>query len=85
MSVIKKVYSNLKTVDNIFHLFIDDFNSNIMTGCCADYCTNSSTKGHQMCRFPREPKRRKIWIENVNRADWIPSSNAMLCDVSQFY
>ncbi|XP_024879085.1 uncharacterized protein LOC112459278 [Temnothorax curvispinosus] len=31
-----------------------------MTGCSADYCTNSSSKGFQMCRFPREEKRRKV-------------------------
>lgn len=53
-----------------------------MTGCSADYCTNSSTKGHRMCRFPRDEKRRKLWIKNVNRIGWIPGPSATLCDVS---
>ena len=53
-----------------------------MTGCSADYCTNSSSKGYQMCRFPREAKRRKIWIENVSRADWVPGRSSTLCAVS---
>lgn len=53
-----------------------------MTGCSADYCTNSTEKGHRMCRFPTESKRRKIWIKNTNRHDWIPGSYAALCEVS---
>lgn len=53
-----------------------------MTGCSADYCTNSSSKGFQMCRFPREEKRRKIWVNNVNRADWVPGVGSTLCEVS---
>lgn len=53
-----------------------------MTGCSADYCTNSSSKGYQMCRFPREEKRRKLWINNVNRVDWVPGSSSCLCHVS---
>ncbi|XP_077257669.1 THAP domain-containing protein 5-like isoform X1 [Temnothorax americanus] len=50
-----------------------------MTGCSADYCTNSSSKGFQMCRFPRVEKRRKVWIVNVNRADWVPGVSSTLC------
>lgn len=53
-----------------------------MTDCSADYCTNSSSEGFQMCRFPREIKRRQIWIKNVNRADWVPGVSSTLCAVS---
>ncbi|EGI69351.1 THAP domain-containing protein 2 [Acromyrmex echinatior] len=52
-----------------------------MSGCVADYCTNSVKKGFKMCRFPRDPKRRKIWAENTRRQDWTPSDNSVLCEV----
>ncbi|KAL7298978.1 hypothetical protein TKK_0008076 [Trichogramma kaykai] len=53
-----------------------------MTGCCADYCTNSSSKGFKMCRFPRrDDQRRQIWIQNVNRDGWNPTANSMLCEM----
>ena len=52
-----------------------------MTGCAADYCTNSSTKGFKMCKFPRNDARRSIWIRNVRRDDWIPGPSAALCHV----
>nr|XP_012215082.1 PREDICTED: THAP domain-containing protein 2-like [Linepithema humile] len=52
-----------------------------MTGCSADYCTNSSKKRFRMYKFPKEVKRRKIWVENVNRIDWVPGPSAMLCEV----
>lgn len=35
-----------------------------------------------MCRFPKDLERKKIWIQNMNRTDWIPTSDARLCDVS---
>lgn len=50
-----------------------------MTRCSADYCTNSSTKGYQM--FPRDGKRRKIWIKNVN-CIFGPNATLLHCDVS---
>ncbi|KMQ90976.1 thap domain-containing protein [Lasius niger] len=34
-----------------------------------------------MCRFPKDSERKKIWIQNMNRTDWIPTSDARLCDV----
>lgn len=51
-------------------------------GCSAGYCTNTNKKGFQMCPFPKDSEKRKIWIQNINRIDWIPTSNARLCDVS---
>lgn len=50
------------------------------SSCSADYCTNS--KGFQMCRFPKDPNRREIWLQNMNRANWLPSRGARLCAVS---
>ncbi|XP_012143761.2 uncharacterized protein LOC100879234 [Megachile rotundata] len=52
-----------------------------MGGCSADYCVNSSQKGFQMCRIPRNEKRRTTWIANINREDWIPGPAASLCHV----
>lgn len=52
-----------------------------MGGCSADYCVNSSQKGFQMCRIPRNEKRRTVWIANINRQDWIPGPAASLCHV----
>ncbi|XP_076665701.1 uncharacterized protein LOC143367606 [Andrena cerasifolii] len=51
-----------------------------MPGCCADYCTNSDKKGYKMCRIPQCNKRRKVWIENINRGDWIAGPSAALCE-----
>ncbi|XP_018369750.1 PREDICTED: THAP domain-containing protein 5-like [Trachymyrmex cornetzi] len=34
-----------------------------------------------MCRFPKDSERKSIWIQNMNRTDWIPISDARLCDV----
>ncbi|XP_077275423.1 uncharacterized protein LOC143904530 [Temnothorax americanus] len=60
-----------------------------MVSCCAAYCTNSSKKfmcikskqRFQMCRFPTNPKRREIWIKNLNRCDYQPTLNSYLCEV----
>lgn len=52
-----------------------------MGGCSADYCVNSSQKGFQMCRIPRNERRRTVWIANINRQDWIPGPAASLCHV----
>lgn len=50
--------------------------------CSAGYCINRNKKRFQMCRFPKELERKKIWIQNMNRTDWVPTSDARLCDVS---
>ncbi|KYN07075.1 hypothetical protein ALC62_01964 [Cyphomyrmex costatus] len=51
-----------------------------MGGCAAPYCNNSTVKGHTMKRFPKNPERRVIWIKNVNREDWVPTNNSLLCE-----
>ena len=30
--------------------------------CCAGYCTNTNIKGYQICRFPKDSERKRIWI-----------------------
>ncbi|KAF2893260.1 hypothetical protein ILUMI_12916 [Ignelater luminosus] len=59
-----------------------------MTGCTAANCTNHSRQGFRLFIFPRDPKRRAIWIQNCNRENWVPPKNARLCerhfDPSQF-
>jgi len=55
-----------------------------MGGCAALYCNNSAAKGYSMKRFPRNLERRAIWIKNVNREDWVPTNNSLLCEVSTF-
>ncbi|XP_076665372.1 uncharacterized protein LOC143367443 [Andrena cerasifolii] len=52
-----------------------------MGGCCADYCTNSAKKGFQMCRLPRDKTRMKVWIDNIDRKDWVPGLSSTLCHV----
>ncbi|XP_015122518.1 THAP domain-containing protein 5 [Diachasma alloeum] len=52
-----------------------------MPGCTADYCTNSSAKGFKMCSFPSDPERRQIWVKNMGRDNWTPTSNCRLCEV----
>ena len=34
-----------------------------------------------MCRLPRDETRLKVWIDNINRKDWVPGSSSTLCHV----
>ena len=34
-----------------------------------------------MCRLPRDVTRLKVWIDNIDRKDWIPGSSSTLCHV----
>ncbi|XP_064483140.1 peroxynitrite isomerase THAP4-like [Ornithodoros turicata] len=52
-----------------------------MGGCVAAKCKNSSAKGYRVFRFPRDSKRRNIWIANVNRGGgWEPTPHSQLCE-----
>ena len=53
-----------------------------MGGCAAVDCTNSSKKGFRMFKFPTEINRRKKWIINCCRDNWVPGLRAELCSVS---
>ncbi|XP_040074245.1 uncharacterized protein LOC120846517 isoform X3 [Ixodes scapularis] len=55
-----------------------------MGGCCAPGCRNTTvvgSRGLRMFKLPKCPKRRKEWVEKINRgADWIPPKHAYLCE-----
>ncbi|XP_029841113.3 uncharacterized protein LOC115324638 isoform X1 [Ixodes scapularis] len=55
------------------------------TTCSAVGCSNNSVRNPELQyhQFPRDQKRRKVWVDAVRRTDfgrpWTPSSNAKLC------
>lgn len=57
-----------------------------MPTCSAKGCFNSSRKGSAMCYFPRNPDRRKKWLDNCSKLggmhDWKPLESSALCEVS---
>lgn len=52
-----------------------------MPGCAAVGCSNSSTKGFHMKRFPKDPKRRKEWVIKMKRDNWCPKDTSTICEV----
>ncbi|KAF0714345.1 THAP domain-containing protein 2-like isoform X2, partial [Aphis craccivora] len=48
--------------------------------CSAVNCTNRSSQGIRLFRFPAKLERRKIWINNTRRDQWKPSESARLCE-----
>ncbi|XP_076018415.1 uncharacterized protein LOC143010112 [Genypterus blacodes] len=50
-----------------------------MGGCSAPYCTNSSSVGKQLFRFPKDPTRKKKWVANSRRINFEPTENSRLC------
>ncbi|KAK1164093.1 52 kDa repressor of the inhibitor of the protein kinase-like [Acipenser oxyrinchus oxyrinchus] len=58
-----------------------------MGGCSAPNCSNSTTIGKQLFRFPKDPVRMKKWVINCRR-DFIPTTCSRLCEdhfeLSQF-
>jgi len=58
-----------------------------MGGCAVPYCNNSAAKGclyEKMKRFPRNPQRQTVWVKNINREDWVPTNDSLLCEVNAF-
>ena len=51
-----------------------------MGGCSAPNCSNSTTSGKQLFRFPKDAKRRRIWAVNC-RQDFEPPPHSRLCQV----
>ncbi|XP_062844087.1 52 kDa repressor of the inhibitor of the protein kinase [Trichomycterus rosablanca] len=43
-----------------------------MGGCSAPNCSNSSTNGKQLFRFPKDPTRMKKWLENCRKNSATP-------------
>lgn len=53
-----------------------------MGGCAAINCTNHTSKGFRMHRFPTDKVRSRYWAEQCGRLkDWDPSKCFYLCDV----
>ncbi|XP_035205545.1 peroxynitrite isomerase THAP4-like isoform X3 [Stegodyphus dumicola] len=52
-----------------------------MGGCAAPNCSNQSKNNFRMFRFPRNEERRRKWIVNSRRDQWIPGPGAYLCEV----
>ncbi|XP_034934272.1 SET and MYND domain-containing protein 4-like [Chelonus insularis] len=52
-----------------------------MGGCCVPGCSNSSKKKFIMKVIPRDPERRRKWIENIGRKNWVPSDRTYICEV----
>jgi len=55
-----------------------------MDDCAVPYCNNSAAKGYTMTRFLRNPERQIVWVKNINREDWVPTNNSLLCEVNTF-
>lgn len=54
-----------------------------MVCCSAINCSNSSTKGYRLFRFPVENRRRAIWVKKCGRGgNWSPGLGSRLCEVS---
>lgn len=52
-----------------------------MGGCSAPNCSNSTTIGKQLFRFPKDPARKKKWVVNCRR-DFVPTPHSRLCQAS---
>jgi len=50
-----------------------------MPYCCAYQCQNRDGSGKRFYKFPRSEKRKKVWVNMVNRKDWRPSKSSVLC------
>ena len=53
-----------------------------MGGCTAVKGSNTRSKGLRLFRFPRDPKRRKTWLQNCRCDKWQPTNYSELCEVS---
>ncbi|XP_066548563.1 THAP domain-containing protein 2 isoform X1 [Amia ocellicauda] len=49
-----------------------------MGGCSAPNCSNSTTIGKQLFRFPKDPERMRRWVINCRR-DFVPTPCSRLC------
>uniref|UniRef100_A0AAR2J0T8 THAP domain-containing protein 1 n=1 Tax=Pygocentrus nattereri TaxID=42514 RepID=A0AAR2J0T8_PYGNA len=52
-----------------------------MGGCSAPNCSNSTTIGKQLFRFPKDPVRMRKWLINCRR-DFVPTPCSRLCQAS---
>ncbi|CAL1580164.1 unnamed protein product [Knipowitschia caucasica] len=50
-----------------------------MGGCSAPHCSNSTSIGKQLFRFPKDPARKRKWVVNCRR-DFEPTPHSRLCE-----
>uniref|UniRef100_A0A1B6H756 THAP-type domain-containing protein n=1 Tax=Homalodisca liturata TaxID=320908 RepID=A0A1B6H756_9HEMI len=48
--------------------------------CCALACTNTS-ESCTVVSLPTDPHLREQWLHNIDRQDWTPSQDSMLCQI----
>ncbi|XP_046674447.1 uncharacterized protein LOC124363279 isoform X2 [Homalodisca vitripennis] len=48
--------------------------------CCALACTNTS-ESCTLVSLPTDPHLREQWLHNIDRQDWTPSQDSMLCQI----
>ncbi|KAG8291196.1 DNA binding, variant 2 [Homalodisca vitripennis] len=48
--------------------------------CCALACTNTS-ESCTLVSLPTDPHLREQWLHNIDRQDWTPSRDSMLCQI----
>jgi len=46
--------------------------------------SNSAIKEYTMKRFPRNLEQQTVWVKNINREDWVPTNNSLLCKINTF-
>jgi hypothetical protein len=52
-----------------------------MGGCIAVNCSNTHSEGFRLFRFPRDPKRRKTWLQNCRCDKWQPTNSSELFSI----
>ncbi|XP_077520136.1 peroxynitrite isomerase THAP4-like [Amblyomma americanum] len=50
-----------------------------MPGCCVPQCSNHSRNGWRMFHFPRDQKRRLLWLVRIKRDKWQPTNSSCVC------
>jgi len=55
-----------------------------MGGCPVPCYNNLAAKEYTMKRFLRNSERQTVWVKNINRENWIPTNNSLLCEVNTF-
>ena len=56
---------------------------NIMPGCAAIAFSNSAKKGFLMKHFPKDFKRRKLWLVKMKQDNLVPTNYSCICEVSK--
>ncbi|KAF1377881.1 hypothetical protein PFLUV_G00205340 [Perca fluviatilis] len=51
-----------------------------MPYCCAFGCKERQGRGKRFHKFPRDPKKRKVWELKVKRANWRANDYSILCE-----